>query len=75
MDTSIVTTNGSVVIPIKIREKIGIKNGTKIKFVVEQNEIKIIPLTKEIIEETKGLLKSDKSLLKTLMAEKKKSRS
>lgn len=51
METSIVTVKGQVVIPSKIRKKFGIKNGTKIHFSDKSKEIKIIPITKEMIDQ------------------------
>lgn len=50
METSIVTLKGQVVIPSKIRKKYGIKIGTKIHFLDEGEEIKMIPVTPEMNE-------------------------
>ncbi len=74
METSIVTSKGQVVIPSKIRRRYGIKNGTKIHFYESNGEIKIIPVTKELIEENAGILGTNGDLLKALMEEKKKER-
>lgn len=74
METSIVTIKGQVVIPSKIRRKYGIKNGTKIHFYENNREIKIVPVTKELIEQNAGILGTKGNLLKALMEEKKKER-
>lgn len=74
METSIVTVKGQVVIPSKIRKKFGIKIGTKIHFSDEGKEIKIIPITKEMIDQNAGILGTKGKLLKALMEEKKKER-
>ncbi len=74
METSIVTSKGQVVIPSRIRKKFGIKNGTKIHFSDEGKEIKIIPVTKEMIDQNAGILGTKGKLLKALMEEKKRER-
>lgn len=74
MDTSIVTTKGQVVIPSKIRRKYKIKSGTRIHFLEDKGEIKIVPLTAELIRSNFGILGTKGKLLKALMEEKKKER-
>jgi AbrB family looped-hinge helix DNA binding protein len=72
MDVGYVTTKGQLVIPSKIRRKFGIKPGTRVNFFVEENGIKMIPVTSETIKENIGFLGNDgPSLLKALMEEKK----
>ncbi len=70
MYSTIVTTKGQVVIPVEIRKKYGIKVGTKIKFDEQDGEIKIVPITEEVIQNNIGLLKSKGKLLKALQKEK-----
>lgn len=74
METSIVTVKGQVVIPSKIRKKYGIKNGTRIHFSDEGKEIKMVPVTPEMIESNFGFLGTKGKLLKSLMEEKKRER-
>ncbi len=74
METSIVTVKGQVVIPSRIRKKFGIKLGTKIHFSDEGKEIKMIPITPEMIESNIGFLGTKGKLLKALMEEKKRER-
>jgi AbrB family looped-hinge helix DNA binding protein len=71
MNTTIVTTKGQIVIPIEIRKKYGLKVGTKIRFDDEDGEIKLVPITEEIIKKNVGLLKSKGKLIKALQKEKK----
>ncbi len=71
MDVAVVTTKGQVVIPVKIRNKYGIKSGTKIQFVEDNGEIKLYPITEDIIDANIGALGTKGKLLKKLMAEKK----
>jgi AbrB family looped-hinge helix DNA binding protein len=44
-----VTTGGRITIPVSIRKKLGIKGGTRIKFLINEKDNKIIlaPHTKE----------------------------
>ena len=74
MDVGFVTTKGQLVIPSKMRKKFGIKPGTRVNFFEENDGIKIVPLTSEIIKSNKGFMKTGGKLLKALMEEKKKER-
>jgi AbrB family looped-hinge helix DNA binding protein len=75
MEVGYVTSKGQIVIPSKLRRKFGIKEGTRINFFEEDDGIKIVPLTSEIIRANIGFLGKDgPSLLKALMEEKKKER-
>jgi AbrB family looped-hinge helix DNA binding protein len=74
METSVVTTKGQVVIPSKIRKRYGIKDGTKIHFIEEKGEIKLVPVTSEMIKSFFGILGTKGNLLKALAEEKKKER-
>ena len=71
MVSSVVTTKGQIVIPAKLRRMFGIRIGTKIQFTVEEDGIKIVPLTVETIDNNEGILKTKGKLLKKLMIEKK----
>jgi AbrB family looped-hinge helix DNA binding protein len=56
METSI-TIKGQVVIPVKIRRRLGLKKGTKI-FVEERNgEIVLRPINREYFQKMSGILK------------------
>ena len=74
MEVGYVTSKGQLVIPAKLRRKFGIKPGTRVNFFEEDDGIKIIPVTAEIIEANKGFLGTGGKLLKALMEEKKKER-
>jgi AbrB family looped-hinge helix DNA binding protein len=73
---STVTTKGQVVIPSRLRHKYGIKNGTKVYFYDDEKkgEIRIFPITPEVIEKNFGFLGTKGRLLKALMEEKKMER-
>lgn len=74
MDTAYVTTKGQLVIPARIRRKLGIKPGTKVCFVERGNEILFQPVTKEYIRSVCGMLKSTTSITEELLSERKKDR-
>lgn len=71
MENSIVTTKGQVVIPSKFRRKYGIKTGTIIHFYDKGDGIVIVPVTKERINSSFGILGTQGKLLKVLKEEKK----
>jgi len=74
MEKSIVTVKGQVVIPSRIRRKYKIKKGTVINFYEIGDEIKLVPVTHELIEKYAGVLGTKGKLLKSLMEEKKSER-
>jgi antitoxin PrlF len=55
---TVVTRKGQVTIPAEIRKALGIKEGDKVAFVLEDNQVK---LTRKgsVVEQTAGALKSD----------------
>lgn len=67
------TSKGQIVIPSSIRQKLGIKEGTRIRIEENGKEIILTPLTREYVQSTRGKLRG-KELLKALMVEKKRER-
>jgi len=74
METSIVTVKGQIVVPAKIRKKFGIKKGTKIAFIEQNNKLIIQPLDKSYFESLAGMLGTEGDMLKSLMADTKQER-
>jgi len=74
METSVVTSKGQIVIPIKIRKRLGITNGTKVAFVESNGKIIIQPLVKDYFDKLAGILDAKGKMLKSLMEDKKKER-
>jgi AbrB family looped-hinge helix DNA binding protein len=72
MDSAYVTTKGQLVIPVRIRRKLGIKPGTKVCFVERGGEILFQPVTKEYIRSVCGMLKSPSSVTQELLSDRKK---
>ncbi len=64
---STVTTKGQLVIPAKLRRKLGIRKGTKISLLLENNRLVLQPLNREFIRSLRGSLKGDPSLLDLLL--------
>ena len=74
MGTSIVTSKGQVVIPSKLRRKYGIKNGTRIHFYEVNGEMRIVPVTPELIDKNIGLRGTKGKLMRALLEDKKRER-
>lgn len=74
METGIVTIKGQVVIPSKIRRRLGIKKGTKVCFIERDEEVVIRPLTKDYFERMAGLLKTGGQITKGLLESRKQAR-
>lgn len=72
MESAYVTSKGQLVIPARIRRKLGIKPGTKVCFVERGGEILFQPVTKEYIRSVCGMLKSPTSVTQELLADRKK---
>ena len=66
------TVKGQIVIPCRIRRKLGITESTRIQIDLDEENKKIVltPITREYIHSVRGRLKG-KGLLKSLAAEKK----
>ena len=72
--TSTVTQKGQVVIPSKLRKKMGIREGTQIAFIEEDERLVLQPLTAEYVKSLRGVLKGGRSPLKILFEERKRDR-
>ena len=63
-----VTAKGQIVIPAKLRQKYGIKNGTRIVVIDNGNSILLKPMTEQYFKNLQGSLKG-KGGLKVLIGE------
>jgi len=68
---STATSKGQIVIAAELRKKYGIKAGTKIQIMDENERIVLQPITREYIHSLRGKFRG-KGLLKALAAEKKR---
>ncbi len=73
-EVSTVTTKGQLVIPSKLRRKFGIRKGTQVAFLEEDQRLVLQPLTPEFIRSLRGSLKGEPSALKALLEHRKKER-
>lgn len=71
-NTSIVTVKGQIVIPSKMRRRLGIKKGTKVSLTFRGMEIIVRPLTKDYFERMAGALKTGGRLTRQLLEERAK---
>lgn len=69
IETGVVTTKGQLVIPARLRRRLGIKKGTLITFTEDDGRIIVQPVTREFIRGLRGSLKGETSALKTLRDE------
>ena len=74
MDSVYVTTRGRIVIPARLRRKLGIKPGTKVCFIEHGSDILFQPVTKEYVRSVCGMLKDTTSATAELQIERKKDR-
>jgi AbrB family looped-hinge helix DNA binding protein len=58
------SSKGQVVIPIELREKLGIGAGTKMAIRIEANHLVIEPITEAYIRSLRGCLKGPDSLVR-----------
>lgn len=74
MVTGVITIKGQVVIPSRIRRRLGIKKGTKVCFIERDEDVVIRPLTKDYFEKMAGFLKTDGVVTQTLLEIRKQDR-
>ena len=74
MYTGIVTLKGQIVIPSRIRRRLGIKKGTKVCFIERNDDVIIRPLTKDYFEKMAGFLNTGGELSKGLLESRKQDR-
>jgi AbrB family looped-hinge helix DNA binding protein len=72
MDSVYVTTRGWIVIPVRLRRKLGIKPGTKVCFIERGSGILFQPVTKAYIHSVFGMLKSATSVTAELLRQRKR---
>jgi len=69
MVTTVVTQKGQIVIPSRVRQRHGIKRGTRLCVTEKGDEIILQPLTREYFRKMAGILQSKKSLVGELLSE------
>ena len=66
-EVSTVTTKGQLVIPSRLRRKFGIRKGTQVIFMEDNERLILQPLTPEFIRSLRGSLKGGSSALEFLL--------
>ncbi|HLG28733.1 MAG TPA: AbrB/MazE/SpoVT family DNA-binding domain-containing protein [Candidatus Brocadiales bacterium] len=66
-----VTAEGQIVIPVQLRQKYGIKNGTRLIVIDNGNSITLKPMTEQYLKKLQGSLKG-RGGLKVLVGERRK---
>ena len=69
-----VSGKGQIVIAAHIRERYGIRPGTRICFIEREQEVVVQPLTKESVRKACGMLKSRSSATGELLKERARAR-
>jgi AbrB family looped-hinge helix DNA binding protein len=60
---TVVSSKGQIVIPAALRERLGIKTGTRIAIRTEENQLILQPITDEFIRSLVGCCKGEDSLV------------
>ena len=74
IETGVVTTKGQLVIPARLRRRLGIKKGTRITFAEDAGRIIVQPVTREFIRGLRGSLNGKPSALAALLEERRRER-
>jgi AbrB family looped-hinge helix DNA binding protein len=75
MNVSSVTSKGQVVIPVELRRKYKIKEGSKVAFIERNKKIELKPVDEDYFRKLSGALGLKGKMLKSLMRDKKIERS
>lgn len=54
---SVISTKGQTVVPREIREALGLKEGTKLAWVLTEGKLRVIPLPDDPVRALRGILK------------------
>ncbi|MHB8482644.1 MAG: AbrB/MazE/SpoVT family DNA-binding domain-containing protein [Nitrospiria bacterium] len=74
MKTSVVTIKGQIVIPAEIRKKLGLKKGSKVVIVEQEDGFKVQTANKKYFEKFAGILPLKGKATKALLEERRKDR-
>ena len=74
VDTSIVTTKGQLVIPARMRRRLGIHRGTLLALQEDRGRLVVQPVTADFIHSLRGKFKGGPSGVKILLEERRKER-
>jgi AbrB family looped-hinge helix DNA binding protein len=66
------SSKGQIVIPKKLREKLGIEAGRKLLLRLVEDHMEIVPLPDEPVKALRGMLKAETSLAAELLEERRR---
>jgi AbrB family looped-hinge helix DNA binding protein len=75
MDKGIVTTKGQLVIPARLRRRLGIRKGTIVSFQEEAGRLIVQPVTPDFIDRLKGSLPGGARFMREFLEGRRKDRS
>lgn len=74
---TVVSSKGQVVIPVELREQVGLKKGTPATWTEEQGRLVLTPITERQLDEIRGFLRpapGEPSMFDELFAERERER-
>ena len=71
-ETSVVTSKGQLVIPARLRRRLGIKKGTRVAFTQDDGRLIVQPVTWEFIRGLRGSLRGEPSATDALREERRR---
>ena len=74
METSIVTIKGQIVVPAKLRRRLGLKKGAKVAIIEDEHGFVVRPLDRNYFDRFAGILPGKGKATKALMEERRKDR-
>ncbi len=73
-EKAVVSAKGQLVIPARLRRKLGIRKGTMVAFSEDNGRLILQPITDQFIRSLRGSLKGGPSALDFLLKERKRDR-
>lgn len=73
-ETAVVTSRGQLVIPARLRRRLGIQKGTTVSIVEDGGRLIVQPITADFIDSLRGSLKGGPSLLRDLQKDRRRER-
>ncbi|WP_313996647.1 AbrB/MazE/SpoVT family DNA-binding domain-containing protein [uncultured Paenibacillus sp.] len=61
--SGLLSAKGALVIPVKVRKMLGLEEGDRVEFVIQDGKVTVEPLKQYDIFDVVGILKTDKPLV------------
>lgn len=74
METSVLTAKGQIVVPARIRQRLGLVKGAKVAIIEDEAGFVVRPMNKKYFEAYAGILGTSGKLTKRLLAERRRDR-